>query len=88
MICRELAGTGCGRFEMMPCCGLGYRSQKANAGPLVGTEEAYSMGFVLSLVIFLASTGFLVNAAVAPTPSAAVVPVSTPGSSEGRTTLP
>ncbi|CDY78022.1 hypothetical protein BGLT_06828 [Caballeronia glathei] len=46
------------------------------------------MGFVLSLVIFLASTGFLVNAAVAPTPSAAVVPVTTPGSSEGRTTLP
>ena len=46
------------------------------------------MGFVLSAVIFLTSTGFLVDAALAPTPPAVIVPSSTPGSSEGRATVP
>ncbi|SAL64288.1 hypothetical protein AWB65_06020 [Caballeronia humi] len=46
------------------------------------------MGFVLSAVIFLTSTGCLVNAALAPTPPEAIVPASTPGSSEGPTTVP
>jgi hypothetical protein len=45
------------------------------------------MGFVVSLVIFLTSTGVLVNAAISPTPSAALAPVSTPYSSEGRAAL-
>ncbi|WP_460910706.1 hypothetical protein [Paraburkholderia jirisanensis] len=45
------------------------------------------MGFVVSLVIFLTSTGVLVNAAVSPTPSAAIAPVSISHSSEGRAAL-
>jgi hypothetical protein len=46
------------------------------------------MGFVLSAAIFLTSTGFLLDAARAPTSPAVIVPSSTPGSSEGRTTVP
>ncbi|SAL84640.1 hypothetical protein AWB67_06733 [Caballeronia terrestris] len=46
------------------------------------------MGFVLSAVIFLTSAGFLVNASLAPTPPEAIVPASTSGSSEGRTSVP
>ncbi|PRY08488.1 hypothetical protein B0G81_2169 [Paraburkholderia sp. BL6665CI2N2] len=46
------------------------------------------MGFVLSAVIFLTSTGFLVDAALAPTPPAVIVPAAAPGASEGGTTVP
>ncbi|SAL86036.1 hypothetical protein AWB68_07886 [Caballeronia choica] len=46
------------------------------------------MGFVLSAAIFLTSTGFLVDAALAPTSPTVIVQSSTPGSSEGRTTVP
>jgi hypothetical protein len=46
------------------------------------------MGFVLSAAIFLTSTGFLVDAALAPTSPTVIVQSSTPDSSEGRTTVP
>ncbi|SAL79975.1 hypothetical protein AWB67_05546 [Caballeronia terrestris] len=46
------------------------------------------MAFVLSAAIFLTSTGFLVDAALAPTPPALIVPSSSPRTSEGRTTVP
>ncbi|SAL50317.1 hypothetical protein AWB65_04083 [Caballeronia humi] len=46
------------------------------------------MGFVLSAMIFLTSTGFLVNAAVAPAPTAAIASFPTPASSEGSGWLP
>jgi hypothetical protein len=46
------------------------------------------MALVLSAAIFLTSTGFLVGSALAPTPPAVIVPSSSPGSSEGKTTVP
>ena len=46
------------------------------------------MEFVLLAAIFLTSTGFLVKAAVAPTPIPAVAPAPASGSAEGSTTAP
>lgn len=46
------------------------------------------MEFVLLTAIFLTSTGFLVKAAVAPTPTAVVAPATASGSAEGSTTAP
>lgn len=46
------------------------------------------MGFVLSAVIFLTSTGFLVDAALALARPAVIAPASAPGASEGGTTVP
>lgn len=46
------------------------------------------MEFVLLAAIFLTSTGFLVKAAVTPTPTAAVAPAMVPALAEGSAAPP
>jgi hypothetical protein len=55
---------------------------------VTNTGEANSMEFLLLAAIFLTSAGFLVGAAVAPTPSAAIAPAPASGYGEGSTTAP
>lgn len=44
--------------------------------------------FILLAAIFLSSTGFLIGAALAPTPAVVPAPAPAPGSGEGATTIP
>jgi hypothetical protein len=55
---------------------------------VTNTGEANTMEFLLLAAIFLTSAGFLVSAAVAPNPPAAMAPASASGSGEDRTTAP